>query len=64
LDRIKEYNISVVKEPGAMLGEESVARALGAAFDGCICNHALRESISAVSFIEDPDGYLLELLQS
>lgn len=64
LDRIKEYNVSVIKEPGATLGEELIARALGAAFDGRICDRALRESVSAVSFIEDPDGYLLELVQS
>ncbi|OQV06488.1 hypothetical protein CLAIMM_11045 [Cladophialophora immunda] len=63
MSRIKEYNISVVKKPGVTIGEELVAKALGAAFDGRICSPALRESVKAVSFVEDPDGYLLELVQ-
>lgn len=61
--RVKDYNLHIVKEPGVIEGEEEVAKALGAAFRNRICSEKLRESVKAVSFVYDPDGYLLELAQ-
>ncbi|EHY58846.1 hypothetical protein HRR83_001895 [Exophiala dermatitidis] len=64
MTRIKEYNVHIVKEPGSIEGEEEIAKALGASLSNhVICSRKLHESLQAVGFVEDPDGYLLELVQ-
>ena len=63
MDRMKAHNIKVLKDPGTVNGEEMVVTAIGSESPSKGRNKALWEAVKGVGFVEDPDGYLIELVQ-
>ena len=63
MDRMKDYNVNVLKHAGVNEGEQVVATALGAESPSKGRNKALWELVKGIAFVEDPDGYVIELVQ-
>jgi len=61
--RLKSFDVTVLKSPGTESGEELVARAVGAEDPAKGHNKALWDLVRRVGFVEDPDGYLIELVE-
>ena len=62
LSRLKEHQVPILKEPGASKGLDLAADGLGISTDKSI-NKLVWEAIDAVMFAQDPDEYLIELIQ-
>lgn len=60
--RLREYNVTVRKEAGSSDGMESIARAIGVESPSKGRNKALWDLVKGIAFVEDPDGYLVELI--
>lgn len=63
VEYIKTQNVKVVKEAGVAQGSEVVATFLGCETPDKGFDRGLWEAAVAVPFVEDPDGYLIEIIQ-
>lgn len=61
--RMKAHGVKVLKEPGSRDGLELARRATGAEEIEKGRNKGLWDAVTAVAFIQDPDGYLIEVIQ-
>ena len=62
LSRLKEHQVPILKEPGATKGLDLVAGGLGISTDTSI-NKLVWDAIGPVVFAQDPDEYVIELIQ-
>ena len=62
MKRIKQQDIKVVKEAGASEAPEAVASFLRCEPADLESDAALWEGLKEVCFVEDPDGYLIEIV--
>lgn len=61
LAHLREHNVKILKEPGES-GADITARGIGLSTDTSI-NKPVWEVVEPLVSAEDPDGYLLELIQ-
>ncbi|KAM5374296.1 hypothetical protein ACJZ2D_006621 [Fusarium nematophilum] len=62
VEYIKSQNVKVVKEAGVAQGSEVAATFLGCETPDKGFDKSLWEAAVAVPFVEDPDGYLIEII--
>ncbi|KIY01496.1 uncharacterized protein Z520_03048 [Fonsecaea multimorphosa CBS 102226] len=63
MKRMEDKGVKVLKQPGSPQGLEVAARATGAEMPEKGRNQGLWKAVTGVGFVEDPDGYLIELVQ-
>jgi lactoylglutathione lyase len=59
---IKSHQVKVMKEAGSTLGSEVVATFLGCETPDKGLDRSLWEAAADIPFVEDPDGYLIEII--
>lgn len=59
---LKSHNIDIVKDIGTSVGSEVVASFLGCETPDKGYDKFLWEAVVTVPFVQDPDGYLIELI--
>ncbi|KAJ3535076.1 hypothetical protein NM208_g7287 [Fusarium decemcellulare] len=62
MEYIKSQNVKVLKEAGVVQGSEVAATFLGCETPDKGFDRSLWEAAIAVPFVEDPDGYLIEII--
>lgn len=62
IDYIKSHNVKVMKEAGTSKGSEAVSSFLGCDTPDKGLDRTLWELARAIPFVEDPDGYLIEII--
>ncbi|USP77090.1 glyoxalase family protein [Curvularia clavata] len=62
MERVKQQNIKVLKEVGAAEAPEAVASFMGCTPTDLKSDAVVWESLKEVCFVEDPDGYLVEIV--
>ncbi|GFF26188.1 lactoylglutathione lyase [Aspergillus udagawae] len=62
MDYIRSHNVKILKEAGVAQGSEVVATFLGCDTPDKGFDRPLWEAALAVPFVEDPDGYLIEII--
>ncbi|OQV04659.1 Glyoxalase-like domain-containing protein [Cladophialophora immunda] len=63
MKRMEDNGVKVLKQPGSAQGLEVAARAVGAEAPEKGRNQGLWKAVTGAGFVEDPDGYLIELVQ-
>ncbi|OAL40157.1 hypothetical protein AYO20_00577 [Fonsecaea nubica] len=63
MQRLVDNGVKILKQPGSTQGLEVAARATGAESPEKGRNEGLWKAVTGVGFAEDPDGYLVEILQ-
>lgn len=62
MDYVKSQGLKVVKEMGTRVNQELIAAALGAENPDQGRNTGLWDMVQQIPFVQDPDGYLIELV--
>lgn len=62
MEYIRSHNVRILKEAGVAQGSEVVATFLGCDTPDKGFDRPLWEAAVAVPFVEDPDGYLIEII--
>ncbi|UPK92043.1 hypothetical protein LCI18_002978 [Fusarium solani-melongenae] len=62
MEYIKSHNVKVLKEAGVVQGSEVVTTFLGCETPDKGLDKSLWQAVIGVPFIEDPDGYLIEII--
>jgi lactoylglutathione lyase len=62
MEYIRSHNVKILKEAGVTQGSEVVAAFLGCDTPDKGFDRPLWEAAVAVPFVEDPDGYLIEII--
>ena len=61
--RLESANARFVKKPGDYEGHSTIAAGLGMQAKDVSKNQTLWEVYKAIAWVEDPDGYMIELVQ-
>lgn len=62
MEYIRTHDIKIVKESGVAQGSEVVSTFLGCDTPDKGVDRPLWEAVVPVPFVEDPDGYLIEII--
>ncbi|EWG38470.1 hypothetical protein FVEG_01675 [Fusarium verticillioides 7600] len=62
MEYIKSNNVKVLKDAGIASGPEEVARFVGSTPSDLQLDDEMWNALTAVPLIEDPDGYLIEII--
>lgn len=62
MEHIRSHNVKILKEAGEAQGSEVVSTFLGCDMPDKGFDRFLWEAVVAVPFVEDPDGYLIEII--
>jgi lactoylglutathione lyase len=62
MEHIRSHNVKILKEAGVAQGSEVVSTFLGCDTPEKGFDRSLWEAVVAVPFVEDPDGYLIEII--
>ncbi|EAW21008.1 glyoxalase family protein [Aspergillus fischeri NRRL 181] len=62
MEHIRSHNVKILKEAGVAQGSEVVSTFLGCDMPDKGFDRPLWEAVVAVPFVEDPDGYLIEII--
>ncbi|EXJ70293.1 uncharacterized protein A1O5_06361 [Cladophialophora psammophila CBS 110553] len=63
MKRFEASGVKILKQPGSPHGLEIAAQAIGAEMPEKGRNQGLWKAVTGAGFVEDPDGYLVELVQ-
>ena len=62
MEYLRSQGLKVVKEMGSRINQEVIAAALGAEDPKQGRNIGLWDMVQQIPFVQDPDGYLIELV--
>ncbi|OAP57572.1 lactoylglutathione lyase [Fonsecaea erecta] len=63
MKRMEDNGVKILKQPGSPHGLDVAARAIGTEMPDQGKNQGLWTAVTRVGFVEDPDGYLVEIVQ-
>lgn len=63
MEYLRSCNVKILKEPESLEGEEVVSAACACALPNSGKNLILWEVVKKIALVEDPDGYLVEIIE-